>query len=390
MMLAHRFFRGLSFLTTLLMVLLVIGGCSEESSSNKMTAAALKISDDSQENVGGTAYYTELEYFPNHTYRSEIKSLLGNKKVLSTNVGVAIDSLTFFDGGERMLTYTSKTSDIMVWNIAPLKAGITFSIDRSSIGLISAMTIEQDRLTINGLKASFVWDLNSGKKIGNVAKLPQKYSTSLDKRIQASIEKGKARIWDVDTGNVLFAVPIEGKDSRKISLSADGSLVAIAIEGTDDENAKNKSYKRGGRVQVWNVNSHQLIAEISYPRSSFTFLKFTADNKKFIAGSYTGRIVIWDLENNQNLTSIQVGDGLRSMEISPGGTLLATGGSLRSEKYTAMGIAVLWDVNTGEQLHSQWFPDRVASAPFGGNYWAASSWGGAIKIVDYTPLLKRR
>ena len=98
--------------------------------------------------------------------------------------------------------------------------------------------------------------------------------------------------------------------------------------------------------------------------------------------------VIWDMDVNKKHTSIQIDDGLRSLEISPDGQMFATGTTIHQTKNRA-GVASLWNINSGKQIHSEWFGDYVAStafSPLHTSYWAVSSWSGDIKIIDLRKL----
>ena len=351
---------------------------------------------------GNAIEYTEQLSSPDHRFDPSIKLDTDKVAIKAVNTGQSIEKLQFFDEGKSLLSYSSRENKYSVWNVKRLEKNGQFTADIPHVNHDNIWEIKGAELTINGLKKRGVWDMNIGMKKNSLPNRPYQYSdsainsASLENNkvsISKKYEKGPLEMGPCEGRTPPFfgdcpilpflILPIDGEDVRKIRMSPNGAFIAIALEGTSSSEKK-----KGGRVQIWNIQTGKLTTEIIHPQATFTQLRFTPNSGKFLAGSHTGRIVVWDMVINKKHSSIQVGDGLRSLEISPDGQMFATGTTIHKTK-NRTGIASLWNINSSKQIHYEWFDDYVASTAFGPLhtwYWAISSWNGDIKIIDLRKL----
>ncbi len=159
----------------------------------------------------------------------------------------------------------------------------------------------------------------------------------------------------------LFAESIG--DIFKVALSPDDRLIA---KGGSD-----------GKIVIWNVDNGQNILNIKAHDSHVVGLVFTADSKRLISSSFDQTIKIWDLDNGSCLKSWQLSAPVYRIALSPDNLILASGSN--------SGDVLLWDMTTGQLLknltgHTMTVVD-ISFQPQG-KLLASGSFDTSIKIWD--------
>ena len=165
----------------------------------------------------------------------------------------------------------------------------------------------------------------------------------------------RAEISTLEHGNWVFAV----------AFSPDGRLLA-----TGDEI---------GQVNVWDVQSQQIIFQFKGASSSIYTVKFSPDGKTLAGAGYAGDIGLWKVENWERLGTLSTDATVSTIDFSPDSTTLASTG------YESVN---LWTVDTGEKLTSlTGHPGWVNTAAFSPDGQTLISGGDdeRLRLWDVTP-----
>src|SRR5439155_9475205 len=101
------------------------------------------------------------------------------------------------------------------------------------------------------------------------------------KRLAAGGENNLVKVWDVQTGNVLQALPGHGGDVYTVAFSHDGRWIA---SGSEDST-----------VKVWDGRSGELVRTCRGHTGIVTSVAFSADGRRLISGSRDHTAKVWDL-----------------------------------------------------------------------------------------------
>ena len=149
-----------------------------------------------------------------------------------------------------------------------------------------------------------------------------------------------------------------------VAFSADGKLLA-----TGDAS---------GQVNVWNLQSRQLIAQRQADSNAIYAVRFSPNNQILAGAGYKGQIKLWKVPNWQYLGTLRSNGTVHGISFSPDSRTLASTG------YESVN---LWTVNIGENIatltgHTDWV-NTTAFSP-NGNSLISGGADGTLRIWDVT------
>ena len=146
--------------------------------------------------------------------------------------------------------------------------------------------------------------------------------------------RGEARIWDVQTGELLHVLKASS-DAFSVAFSPDGKTVATGTMSFDEPS----------QVRLWDAQSGQLLRALTGRGQYVTYVAFSPDNEFVVGGCNDGTLNIWNIQTGELWhTLTDAGDGF--ITFSPDGRLMASTGSIAGG-----GIGIrLWDIQTGKLL----------------------------------------
>ncbi len=215
------------------------------------------------------------------------------------------------------------------------------------------------------------------------------------------------RIWDMDSGKLLYALTGHSRWVRSVAFSPDGQLLASS---SDDRTIKLWNLSNGQEIRTFNGHSDQVVSVAFSPNgqtlaSCSTYDKtiklwnvstgqekhtlkghsswvhsiaFSPDGQTLASGSNDYIIKLWNVNTGKRLRTFDGHlDAVYSVAFSPDGQTLASGG--------AENIIKLWDINTGQEIYTlKGHLDPVYSIAFSpdGKSLASSSGDATIKLWD--------
>ena len=182
-----------------------------------------------------------------------------------------------------------------------------------------------------------VWDIETGEIVFSLPHNATVYSASFSpdgSKILTSDDHGIARIWDAKSGAPIFATQGQAARMRRAHFNRDGSRIVTAAE----------------KVSVWDVHSREELHFLWGDNQAFFDAEFSLDGDKVIViyapnphldSGIPGYVVVWDLKTNQTTgpDPPHTEDWVYSAKLSPDAKRAVSGGDDNR--------ALLWDVETG-------------------------------------------
>lgn len=151
----------------------------------------------------------------------------------------------------------------------------------------------------------------------------------------AKSDGGVIKVWEVETGHLLYTLSGHEKPVRALTFSPDGNLLASA--GGHYLPVGDQS----GEVKLWDITEFKEIASLTGHRQAVSALTFSPDGNFLVTAGGTefsnkrGEVKIWDVKTRELITELTNHQRIvSSVGFSSDGTLLATA--------SADGYARLW------------------------------------------------
>lgn len=271
-----------------------------------------------------------------------------------------VNNITFLADGRRAATVDS-AGKLQVWDTT--SGQLLFAHTLVSDGrILSVAASSDDTEVIVGTKRSaMLCDLATGavkkvlphsEEVWGVAFAPG------GKTALTACLDGNARLWDLETAQVLRAYPCKKQALWTAVMSSDGRWVATGGGGA--LRAQSWDYT----VRIWDAKTGGCIHELPGHTADVRKLAFTPDGATLVSGAFDGTVRVWDVTAGLERRVIRAHEAFveRVATLPDNRRALSVGGGQIQRDGTNVvtsDVAVrMWDLETGDVLF-QWTGHRA-------------------------------
>ena len=151
------------------------------------------------------------------------------------------------------------------------------------------------------------------------------------------MKENLARIWDMNTGQIVATIEGHKEFVNAAVFSPDGAIFATC-SGTSATNSKDRTAK------VWDATTGKEIISLEGHASGVNSLAFSSDSTKLITGGYDHSAILWDIRSGQQiLKCTDPNCEILNVALSPDNKKIITLGKGKSP-------FIMWDAVTGKTL----------------------------------------
>jgi WD40 repeat protein len=241
-------------------------------------------------------------------------------------------------GGHRMMT-SSWDGSLRVWDLHSGKQiGNNWQDGGSAVHVIGLSPDGKKVASGSDDGAVRLWDVDTGKVIAKWVGHTRGaffvcWSREGGRVVSGAWGDGTARVWDVESGKTVLAIETGCSDVWAVVCSPDTTMIATG--GRSEEEY----------LKIWHAKTGKLVANLKGHTATVFCLTWTADGKTLISGSADCSIRTWNTTTWQQI-AVWTGhtDSVFGIAISPNGRILASA----SWDSTAR----LWNFETGQPIGS--------------------------------------
>ena len=232
-----------------------------------------------------------------------------------------------------------------------------------------------------------LWDVASGMKLNSLETSSGQFAFSSNGQQLATIpskkHKTEVKLWDIRNPKEIIEVATlpfneEGRVNSwacAVDISPDGKLIATGYAN--------------GTINVWNLQTKQLVKTLKTSLHSMDFLKFSPNNKYLVSGgreldryatSMVNGFIMWELPSWQRKGEVLRGH-VENLVFSPDGKMCA------SANHTSLHGrgAEIWSTATGAPITSLRTGARDVAFSYDGNILATGGEDGILRLWELTP-----
>lgn len=271
------------------------------------------------------------------TYQRVIFFDLGGKPIAEWGGHAdSVRSLAFTSDGNTLVAgggLPGAFGEIRIWDSVAGRESTTFG-DHADVVQGVAIAPDSSRVvSVSADKMVKVWDLKAGKVLQTLrdhsdAVAAVAFHPSGKHMATAGSDKS-AKVWDLETGKRLYSVGVGDDPVVSLAFTANGGQILTGTEGRLRHwnfglEGSGHSGDSGHGGMVWSVdvradriatasadgkarlydNNHRLLATFTDAKEWLYSVRISPDGRRLAAGTWDGRILLWDIAANKLERSI--------------------------------------------------------------------------------------
>jgi len=290
-----------------------------------------------------------------------------------------IYSISFSPTDPSLIASVNGNGTVKLWNINNTKEPIRI-LRQPGIFPLIRFSPTGKLLACAGSGELILWNVASGKKIKSLKTVSRQFAFTPDGNQLVTVYKG-IRLWDIRNPKQIKQVPTPLDDkahNREVSIwtidiSSDGKWIAIG--------------ERAGTVNVWDLQSQQLVSSINTSLFEMDFIKFSPNNKYMVTGGHTREMyfnasirgyIMWEIPSWQRTGEVLRGH-VENLVFSPDGKLCASANNWHDGR----GVEI-WSTEDGAPVTSLQTEARDVSFSQDGKLFATGSRDGIVRVWELT------
>jgi WD40 repeat protein len=240
-------------------------------------------------------------------------------------------------GLEPKAVYGRTDGVLEIWNLATMSRVTSWRVDDGDVAT-AAFSPDGQFIATSGANGEVVLsEAGTRREVRRFETLGGKLmclAFSPDGRLLAGsqeriMDDSPVGIWDVKTGAVMRKLPCDVV--RSLAFSPDGNLLATA--------------EQNETVQLWDIPSGALRVTLKGHAQTVVSVAFSTDGKTLATGADDSMVKLWNIATEQEVATLKIPGGCRSVRFSPDGRTLAVGYVLEPEQHIR-----LWEVPSFKEI----------------------------------------
>ncbi|NEP45798.1 MAG: WD40 repeat domain-containing protein, partial [Okeania sp. SIO2H7] len=283
---------------------------------------------------------------------------------LNENYGI-VRNVVFAPKGDLFIS-SSEDDGIKVLELPRGEANKTFLGDYSPIWSFDVNTNNKQKLAAATYDwRLMLWDLETQEFLYSLDHYGPVWSVALSPDGKTAVTGSGdtlVRIWDTDTGILIFNLFYHFDTVYAVAIAPDGKFFATGSEDTT--------------IKIVDLETGDLIDSLEGHTEGVRTLAISPDSTKLVSGSYDDTIKVWNLQTGKLINTLEGhSNDVIDVDISPDGKFIASGSKDNTVK--------IWDLETGVLLNTlEGHTDEVYAVAFSpdGKTVASGSKDNSIKL----------
>lgn len=275
-----------------------------------------------------------------------------------------INSVSFSADGKYLIT-ASRDKTIKIWDLKAGKEVNTLKGIKTNVKIALFTLDGKQAVTTTGgwdkKKKAWegeikIWDIEKGKEAktlkGHSAEIETAALSPKGDLLVTGSEDTTAIIWSLKDGKALQTLKGSKTKINSVAFNSDGTKVVTGsslpipkdpVKPKDPKGKEPKETKPTEEimVKVWNVADGKELQSFKGPERDVSSVAFSPDGKYLAAGSWDGKVYLWDL-TGKLIKKLEAQEGVLSIDFSHNGKYIAASGWEDTTK--------VWDVESAKEL----------------------------------------